>query len=195
MVGKGKEGSKCVANGRMQAHWLGQITASSMSTRRPDRSDPRLARREDISFETDGWIRIETDLGRHPSDRKRMAVVQSGGRHAITRVRALESFGPSHAPAASLVECRLETGRTHQIRVHMMHIGHALIGDPVYGQSRSLPKSFHDSARRAAETFDRQALHAERLGFIHPVSEEFKTFHAALPTDFNNLLSELRRNP
>ena len=81
-------------------------------------------------------LRIEGSIGRHPGDRKRMAVLYAGGKPAVTRARVLERFGPDGAPAASLVECRLETGRTHQIRVHMAFAGHPLVGDAVYGRRR-----------------------------------------------------------
>ncbi|MEL7154917.1 MAG: RluA family pseudouridine synthase, partial [Pseudomonadota bacterium] len=144
-----------------------QLAAHSIERRylalcwgRPDRAEPRLAGLDWVSFEETGWLRIETLLGRHPQDRKKQAVVTSGGRHAITRLRAIESFGSAQKSFASLIECRLETGRTHQIRVHAMHIGHALIGDPTYGRPR-IPSQKQSSAqlRQALESFDRQALH------------------------------------
>jgi 23S rRNA pseudouridine1911/1915/1917 synthase len=97
----------------------------------PDPAEPRLAGLPGVGFEPGGVLRIEGAIGRHPSDRKRMAVV-ARGRHAVTRVALRERLRP-----ASLVECRLETGRTHQIRVHMAHVGHPLVGDPVYGRRRA----------------------------------------------------------
>ncbi len=114
----------------------------------PDRADPRLGGLPGVSFEAEGWVRIETGIGRHRTDRKRMAVV-AGGRRAVTRLRVLERFGPASRPLASLVECRLETGRTHQIRVHASYIGHALIGDPVYGRARPPAASACPEALRA----------------------------------------------
>jgi len=161
----------------------------------PDRGDPRVAGLPAVSFEG-GVIRIETLIDRHPTDRKRMAVSRSKGRRAETRARLLEKFGPEDKPVASLVECRLETGRTHQIRVHMTHIGHPLVGDPVYGRKRIISGSaLPDAAREALEGFPRQALHAATLGFIHPISGENLRFSAPLPQDMEALLTNLRRNP
>ena len=99
----------------------------------PDRADPRLGGIAGVHFEADGTIRVEAAIARHPTDRKRMAVTRSGGRHAVSRFRVQERFGPGQTPVACLMSCTLETGRTHQIRVHARHIGHPLIGDPVYG--------------------------------------------------------------
>ncbi|MBP2231724.1 23S rRNA pseudouridine1911/1915/1917 synthase [Azospirillum agricola] len=134
--------------------------------------------------------RIEGAIGRSSADRKKMAVVEHGGKHAATRYRVLKSFGQ----AAALVECVLETGRTHQIRVHMAHIGHPLVGDPLYGRGRSSrPGGKHAStlpepARRALVEFPRQALHATALTFRHPSREETMTFHAPMPADFHELI-------
>ncbi|NMG34130.1 23S rRNA pseudouridine(1911/1915/1917) synthase RluD [Azoarcus sp. TTM-91] len=117
---------------------------------------------------------VEAPIGRHPSQRIKMAVVQ-GGRPAVTRYSLRERLD-----RAALVECRLETGRTHQIRVHMAHIGHPLIGDPVYGQRRT--------GVAAMDAFPRQALHAFRLGLVHPATGEELTWNAPLPADFADLL-------
>src|SRR6185369_13850073 len=114
---------------------------------------------------------IEGQIGRSPFDRKRMAVLRGGGKLARTRYRLLEKFGPDARPLASLIECRLETGRTHQIRVHLTHLGHPLICDPQYGRNRTAPKGKSDAeahAFTAAADFERQALHAFILGFQHP---------------------------
>ncbi|MEL6477292.1 MAG: RluA family pseudouridine synthase [Pseudomonadota bacterium] len=157
---------------------------------RPDRGDPRLAGLPGLGFEP-GWIRIETGLDRHPADRKRMAV-RAQGRQAVTRLQPLESFGPAGRPLASLIACRLETGRTHQIRVHASHIGHPLVGDPVYGRARAVSPAFA-GAGAALSGFPRQALHAARLGFVHPVTGGSLEFDAPDPTDFCTLLEELRR--
>ena len=135
----------------------------------PDPGDPRLKGLAGLRFEADGALVIRTQLARHRTDRQRQAVVASGGRHAVTRVRVIERFG--QPPAAALVECRLETGRTHQIRVHMAYAGHGLIGDPVYGGARRLPaRALPEGAAEAARRFPRQALHAGVLGFVHPLS-------------------------
>lgn len=128
--------------------------------------------------------RIEAPIGRHPVDRKRMAVV-ARGKPAATRWRLLRAFGT----AAALLECRLETGRTHQIRVHLAHLGHPLIGDPVY--LRRLPAAALglDPARRSALTgFPRQALHAAVLGFVHPLTGAALRFESPLPADMAGLV-------
>lgn len=155
----------------------------------PDAGDPRLRGLAGVTFEPGGVLRIATELARHRTDRQRQAVVAGGGRRAVTRARVIESFGG----AAALVECRLETGRTHQIRVHMAHAGHGLIGDPVYGGHRRLPaRALPPGAAEAAAAFPRQALHARSLGFIHPTSGERLRFDAALPQDMRALLAALR---
>ncbi|MBU6424902.1 MAG: RluA family pseudouridine synthase [Rhodospirillales bacterium] len=132
--------------------------------------------------------RIEGDIGRDPRERKRMAVVARNGKHAVTNYRILRNVGL----AASLITCRLETGRTHQIRVHMAHIGHPLIGDPVYLKRRpAAAKLLPDQARFLALDFPRQALHAEILGFSHPISGEKLRFNAPPPEDFQALADAL----
>jgi 23S rRNA pseudouridine1911/1915/1917 synthase len=112
-------------------------------------------------------------------------VTWGGGRHAVTRARVLEPL-----MGAALLECRLETGRTHQIRVHMTYAGHALLGDPTYGGHRQLPRSA--PGREAAAAFPRQALHAATLGFEHPVTSEPLRFESAMPADMAGLLAALR---
>jgi len=125
---------------------------------------------------------IDTWIGRSDADRKKMAVHREGrGKHAVTHYRTLQKLR-----AAALVECRLETGRTHQVRVHMAHIGNPLIGDPVYGRERKGFKSILETLG-----FKRQALHAKRLGFIHPLTGEALSFDSKLPVDMQELLSEL----
>ena len=157
----------------------------------PDASDPRLRGVKGASFEAGNILRITTQLARHKTDRQRQAVLFQGGRHAVTRARIIEAFG---TPAvASLIECWLETGRTHQIRVHMTHAGHALIGDSTYGGRRKLSaKAISPAAQAAVAAFPRQALHAAVLGFVHPVTEEKLRFEAPLPTDIVGLLTALR---
>ena len=134
-------------------------------------------------------MKIATHLARHKTDRQRQAVVPDNiGRHAITRERVVERLG-----AASLVECWLETGRTHQIRVHMSYAGHALIGDQTYGGRRILAaKSVGEVPAAMANTFPRQALHAASLGFDHPVSGERLEFSSPIPADMLGLIVALR---
>jgi 23S rRNA pseudouridine1911/1915/1917 synthase len=109
-----------------------------------------------------------------------MAVGRPGGRRAVTRARVLERFGGAR-PVAALAECRLETGRTHQIRAHLSHVGHPLIGDQVYGRKAD-----------PVAGFSRQALHAATLGFVHPVTGRPVRFESAPPGDFRALLDALR---
>jgi len=122
---------------------------------------------------------VEAPIGRHPTQRTRMAVV-GAGRPAVTHYAPRERFGH-----ATLVECRLETGRTHQIRVHMAHIGHPLAGDATYGRRKS--------AVPFLDAFPRQALHAFRLGLLHPASGAELVWESPLPADFEALLARLRR--
>lgn len=122
-------------------------------------------------------------IARSSHDRKKMALVEDGrGKHAVTHYRTLEVL-----PGAALVECRLETGRTHQVRVHLASIGHALLGDPVYGRT---PSRLRSILTRLA--FQRQALHAAELGFVHPVSGETVHFISPTPVDMSELIVELR---
>lgn len=134
--------------------------------------------------------RIEGNIARHPADRKRMAVSDHGGKWAATHYRCLQHFSQGSAAVASLIECQLETGRTHQVRVHMAHIGHPLVGDPVYARS-TVPGSIKGEARAALQSFKRQALHARVLGFIHPISGEPFKFENKLPNDMKQLLKTL----
>ena len=152
----------------------------------PSAGDPRLMGLAGVSAEP-GWIRIATGLARHRVDRQRQAVT-TGGRHAVTRLRVAEAFGG----AAALIECRLETGRTHQIRVHLAHVGHALVGDPAYGGRRRLPASAPGA--EVANAFPRQALHAARLGFEHPVTARAMAFQSRLPADMEVLAEALSGN-
>ena len=157
-----------------------------------DPADARLRGTRGVSFEAGGVMKITSRLDRHPTDRQRQAVFFDGerGRHAVTRARMLESFGTP--PAAMLVECRLETGRTHQIRVHMAHAGLGLIGDPTYGGARKASAKALGEAAEAVQNFPRQALHAARLGFDHPVSGAHLEFTSPLPDDMQELLDLLR---
>ncbi|MEM9344461.1 MAG: RluA family pseudouridine synthase [Pseudomonadota bacterium] len=152
----------------------------------PATADPRLMGLRGIAAEAGGIIRISTELARHKTDRQKQAVVWSGGRRAVTRIRPLGTFGTQ----AALCECRLETGRTHQIRVHMAYAGHALIGDPTYGGRRKVSQMLGRAAD-AANGFPRQALHAATLGFRHPVTDEDLRFDSPDPPDFAALLATL----
>ena len=139
---------------------------------------------------------IEGQIGRSPFDRKRMAVLRGQGKEARTRYRVIERFGDPERPFASLIECRLETGRTHQIRVHLTHLGHPLIGDPQYGRARQAPRPktpAEEEAFAAAANFPRQALHAYVLGFKHPSTHKVMKFESVWPEDLAQLIASLRR--
>ncbi len=158
----------------------------------PDANDPRLRGVKGTSFERGNILKLTTQLARHKHDRQRQAVLFQGGRHAVTRARIVESFGTPGV--AALIECWLETGRTHQIRVHMTHAGHGLVGDPTYGGKRKLAaKSLTPAGIAAVQSFPRQALHAAVLGFVHPVSGEEMRFEAPLPQDMADLIETLRQ--
>jgi len=129
---------------------------------------------------------VEGPIGRNPADRKKMAIV-AGGKPALTYFKVISTFGDY----ASLVECRLATGRTHQIRVHMTSIGHPLVGDQLYGKgNRKSPAPVE--AKTLLNAFPRQALHARILGFDHPISGEKLLFESELPSDFNGLIDSLK---
>ena len=131
---------------------------------------------------------VDAPIGRHMGDRLRQAVRdEEDGKHAVTHYRLRERFR-----AHSLIQCSLETGRTHQIRVHLAHIGHPLIGDPLYGGGLKLPKGATSELVAALRGFRRQALHAERLAFEHPVSREPLSFSAERPADQQALIDALR---
>ena len=130
---------------------------------------------------------IETNIGRHSTKRTRM-VVTKNGKPAITHYRLIERFAHySH------IRVKLETGRTHQIRVHMAHVNHPLVGDPVYGKHQSLRKGMNEETRTVIARFKRQALHAFSLIFAHPTSAEQCQFEAALPEDLQVLLNDLKQ--
>lgn len=125
--------------------------------------------------------RIEGNIGRHPTNRIRRAVVAEGGKPAVTHYKVLRRFGD----AASLVECRLETGRTHQIRVHMAYLGHPLLGDPLYGNNKPL------KGLGEIELPKRQLLHAAELGFVHPRTLKDRHFVSELPADILQVIELL----
>lgn len=152
---------------------------------------------------------IEGDIGRNPKDRKKMAVVKSGGKEAVTHYRMFDSFyltreSPKQRntlqrdPIAAYVECELETGRTHQIRVHFAHHHLPLVGDPVYGSSTesrlksAVGKALPQDLREILSNFNRQALHAHELVLVHPTSKEEMRFTAPLPDDFLMVLNGLQ---
>jgi 23S rRNA pseudouridine1911/1915/1917 synthase len=151
----------------------------------PGPTEPRLAHLRGLSWERGQVLRIQGNIGRHPGDRKRMAVLSNEGKTAVTRVRVLERYAGGTEPAAALVECRLETGRTHQIRVHLTFAGHPLVGDAVYGRRRG---------PGLLAGFPRQALHAASLGFRHPGTGEEMRFESPLPADMAGLITAMRRN-
>lgn len=156
----------------------------------PDAGDPRLAGLRGVSFEPGGVLKVDLPLGRHKADRKKMAVRHDGGRRAVTRFAVAERLAGG---GAALLQCRLETGRTHQIRVHAAHIGHALLADPVYGGSRKgAAAGLGDAAQDALAAMPGQALHAATLGFVHPVTGEKLVFEAPAPDAFNKLFTVLR---
>ena len=191
-IDKDTSGLLVVAKSDAAHHGLAAQFAAHTAERRylavchgvPDAGDPRLRGLRGVSWEG-ATLKLATNLARHRTDRQRQAVTWEGGRHAVTRVEVVEPLG-----AAALVACRLETGRTHQIRVHMHYAGHGLIGDPVYGGTRRMPAGQPGAA--AAQAFPRQALHAETLGFEHPVTGARMRFRADWPEDMERLIRALR---
>jgi len=137
---------------------------------------------------------IDASLGRSTRNREKIEVKKpgAGGREAITHYRVAEHYGPKKAPIASLVDCRLETGRTHQIRVHLAAIGHPVVGDRAYGAGFATKTALlPEPARTLAASFPRQALHAWLLGFAHPVTGEELHFESDLPADMKLLTGAL----
>ncbi len=129
---------------------------------------------------------IDLPIGRHPNDRKRYAV-REGGKPAVTHYRVLEKF--KHY---TLVRVMLETGRTHQIRVHLSHIGFALVGDPVYRGRLQVPKGAGETLRQGLHGFKRQALHAAKLGLVHPHTEQEQRWEVPAPDDMQQLIHVIR---
>lgn len=132
---------------------------------------------------------VDTPMGRHPVDRKRMAVVRSGGKPAVTHYRVEERFR-----AHTHIKVRLETGRTHQIRVHMAHLRYPLVGDPVYGGRLRLPPASGELLQETLRRFHRQALHASRLGLEHPQTGEYMEWQVPIPEDMQRLIAVLRED-
>lgn len=129
---------------------------------------------------------VKTFMGRHPNNRIKMAVTKEG-KEAVTHYRLKEKFF-----GHTLLDVKLETGRTHQIRVHMNHIGHPCVGDPIYGGRSKFPKGCTDELREILTNFSRQALHAYQLGFEHPITHEPVLVELPIPEDFESLLNSLR---
>jgi 23S rRNA pseudouridine1911/1915/1917 synthase len=192
-IDKDTTGLLVVAKSDRAHHGLARQFEAHSVTRRylavvlgvPQAGDPRLRGLRGVTMEAAGVIRIATGLARHRTDRQRQAVVWEDGRHAVTRVRVMENF----ADQAALVECWLETGRTHQIRVHLGYAGHGLVGDQTYGGRRKVAEKVPGAG--VANRFPRQALHAATLGFDHPVTGERLEFAAPLPADMAGLIEAL----
>lgn len=133
---------------------------------------------------------IEGNIGRSPQNRKKMAVVERGGKHALTRYKVIKAFGT----VAALVECRLATGRTHQIRVHLTSIGHPLIGDPLYGGGgRSKRSLLNTDARADVDALDHQALYAFELGFVHPRTGGRVRYERNIPIFIKGIVDKLEK--
>ncbi|OGO95430.1 MAG: RNA pseudouridine synthase [Coxiella sp. RIFCSPHIGHO2_12_FULL_42_15] len=131
---------------------------------------------------------IDAPIGRHSTQRTKMTVTPNG-RSAITHYRILEKF-----PTYTYLHVELETGRTHQIRVHFNHIHHPVVGDPLYGKHITMPGKFNEAVKQALKQWQRQALHAFRLSFRHPITKKYNEFEVPLPQDFEQLLQTLREN-
>ncbi|MBR5599376.1 MAG: RluA family pseudouridine synthase [Alphaproteobacteria bacterium] len=128
------------------------------------------------------------NIARSSFDRKKMALVQNGGKHAVTHYEVIENFKNT----VSLIKCNLETGRTHQIRVHLSSIGCHLVGDNVYEKPKKSSVNLPTDLKKMVNEFERQALHAYSLGFIHPKTKEFLSFESDFPDDMKELLNQLR---
>ena len=152
------------------------------------RAEKRLNKLPGIIFEPNGRIKISSLIGRDKFDRKKMAVQENSGRNAVTRILVKKKYGPIEAPVASLVECKLETGRTHQIRVHLSFLGHSIVGDQIYRASKKA-REFHNGKGNfdIVKNFNRQALHAATLGFFHPRTNEWLSFSSKMPDDIMQL--------
>ena len=167
---------------------------ASLSAQLADRTMSRTYNAVVWGTPTPAVGRVNAQIDRHPRDRLRMAV-HTGGRDAATNYKVIEKFGTT----ASLIECKLETGRTHQIRVHMLHIKHPVLGDPLYGtQKTAVNAALKKTDLKPADIeriahFPRQALHAVELQFIHPTTGKLRKYSAKLPSDIKDLIKSLGR--
>ena len=191
-------------------HRLDRLTSGLMVAAKSDRAHAGLARqfaahgrdgrltRRYRGFAWGRFVRplelVAARIGRHPTSRRRMAVVaEPHGRHAATHVSRVRTFGRDGADVSEFT-AELETGRTHQIRVHLASIGHPLLGDPLYASGyRTREQALGDEAKGALAALARQALHAEHLGFDHPITGEAMAFEAELPADLTRLAEALAR--
>ena len=137
--------------------------------------------------------RIETLIGRSRKNRQLMSVTEITGKKSITNYKTLKIFNIKDIPKISFLECRLETGRTHQIRVHMAYKGNPLLGDQQYGKKNLKFKKINEDFEDKIKVLNRQALHAKNLGFIHPTSKELIIFESKLPKDFKKILDLLNK--
>jgi len=164
----------------LQAH-------NSLSTQLQERSITR----EYLAL-VKGWMTaggtVDEPLGRHPADRKKHTV-RDDGKHAVTHYRLEERLKKN-----TLIRVKLETGRTHQIRVHMAYIGYPLVGDPVYGGRFQMPANCSEQLEEVLRSFKRQALHATRLGLQHPETDEYCEWELAIPEDMVNLIKAIKQN-
>lgn len=157
-------------------------------TRLVDALQRRLVKREYLAIVNGTFTAggsVDEPIGRHPRQRLRMAVV-AGGKPAVTHYRIATRYR-----AHTLLRVQLESGRTHQIRVHMAHLDHAVLGDPLYGPRPRLPRAADEALRKAIQGFRRQALHACTLGLNHPANDEPLQFNAAVPADMQQLMDQL----
>ncbi len=179
---------------RLDKDTSGVMVAAKTATAHADLVEQFSARSVDRAYHAIVWGlmtpaagEIEGAIGRHPKNRKKMAVRETGGKHALTRYKTLAVYGGG---LASLVECRLATGRTHQIRVHLSHRGNPLVGDPQYGRAtgrRDAVSALDADIKRQIGAFSRQALHARVLGFVHPKTGQHVDFNTELPDDMAHL--------
>ena len=137
--------------------------------------------------------RIETLIGRSRKNRQLMSVTEISGKKAITNYTTLKVFEIKDIPKISFVECQLETGRTHQIRVHLAYKGCSLLGDQQYGKKNLKFKKINEDFESMLKILNRQALHAKSLGFIHPTTKKFMNFDSILPKDFKKILDLLNK--
>ncbi|MEY2962352.1 MAG: hypothetical protein RL496_179 [Pseudomonadota bacterium] len=137
--------------------------------------------------------RIETLIGRSRKNRQLMSVTEITGKKAVTNYSTLKVFDIKDIPKISFVECQLETGRTHQIRVHMAYKGNSLLGDQQYGKKNLKFKKLNEEFAEKLKVLNRQALHAKNLGFIHPTTNKFISFDSELPADFKKILNLLNK--